>query len=396
MQVFAALLLDTYRQLNSQKLFWITLALSGLIVLGFACIGINENGITLLWFEVGSFGGAITSALMSPAQLYKQLFVSFGVGFWLSWLATILALVSTAGMIPSFIAGGAIELTLSKPVSRIKLFLYKFLMGLLFSALQVAVFSTACFLLIGIRGGDWQPKVFLAIPLVVLFFSYLFSLCALIGLVTRSTMAALLLTLLCWLGLFGLNATDAVMLQLKHVSLMQVENIPKRMEVQEREATRAYQVFWYQEQGLTKQQAEEQGKSPPPPTPDRLREINPRLASLTRDLDEARNDVDKWTMWSRLVFGVKTLFPKTSETTELLSRTLRKDLSPFRSDDQAEATADTPVELTNLSPREQRELERRIMQEIDSRSLWWVLGTSIVSELVILAICCVIFVRRDF
>jgi hypothetical protein len=396
MQVFAALLLDTYRQLNSQKLFWITLALSGLIVLGFACIGINENGITLLWFEVGSFGGAITSALMSPAQLYKQLFVSFGVGFWLSWLATILALVSTAGMIPSFIAGGAIELTLSKPVSRIKLFLYKFLMGLLFSALQVAVFSTACFLLIGIRGGDWQPKVFLAIPLVVLFFSYLFSLCALIGLVTRSTMAALLLTLLCWLGLFGLNATDAVMLQLKHVSLMQVENIPKRMEVQEREATRAYQVFWYQEQGLTKQQAEEQGKSPPPPTPDRLREINPRLASLTRDLDEARSDVDKWTMWSRLVFGVKTLFPKTSETTELLSRTLRKDLSPFRSDDQAEATADTPVELTNLSPREQRELERRIMQEIDSRSLWWVLGTSIVSELVILAICCVIFVRRDF
>jgi hypothetical protein len=396
MQVFAALLLDTYRQLNSQKLFWITLALSGLIVLGFACIGINENGITLLWFEVGSFGGAITSALMSPAQLYKQLFVSFGVGFWLSWLATILALVSTAGMIPSFIAGGAIELTLSKPVSRIKLFLYKFLMGLLFSALQVAVFSTACFLLIGIRGGDWQPKVFLAIPLVVLFFSYLFSLCALIGLVTRSTMSALLLTLLCWLGLFGLNATDAVMLQLKHVSLMQVENIPKRMEVQEREATRAYQVFWYQEQGLTKQQAEEQGKSPPPPTPDRLREINPRLASLTRDLDEARSDVDKWTMWSRLVFGVKTLFPKTSETTELLSRTLRKDLSPFRSDDQAEATADTPVELTNLSPREQRELERRIMQEIDSRSLWWVLGTSIVSELVILAICCVIFVRRDF
>ncbi|MFN5945769.1 MAG: ABC transporter permease [Phycisphaerae bacterium] len=395
MQAFSALLLDTYRQLNSQKLFWITLILSGVIVAGFAAIGINENGVTLLWFQIGSFGGALTSDLISPATLYKQMFVNFGVGFWLGWLATILALVSTAGMIPSFIAGGAIELTLSKPISRVKLFLYKFLMGLLFTALQVGVFSVACFLLIGIRGGDWQPKVFLAIPLVVLFYSYLFSICALLGLVTRSTMAALLLTLLCWLGLFSLNAADAVMLQLKHVSIMQSETLPKRIEVQEREATRGYTVLWYQEQGLTKEQAEAEGKTPPPPTRERLREINGRLLKLDADLSEAQDDIKKWTMWSRAVFAVKTVFPKTSETTELLSRTLRKDLSGFGGDADVDA-GEAPVELRNLSPREQRELQRRITEEIDSRSLWWVLGTSILSEALILAICCIIFARRDF
>lgn len=395
MQVFSALLVDTYRQLNSQKLFWITLVLSGLIVAGFAAIGINEKGVTLLWFDIGSFGGAVTSDLIPPATLYKQMFVSFGVGFWLAWLATILALVSTAGMIPSFIAGGAIELTLSKPISRVKLFLYKFIMGLLFTALQVGVFSIACFLLIGIRGGDWQPKVFLAIPLVVLFYSYLFSICALLGLITRSTMAALLLTLLCWLGLFSLNLADGMMLQFKHLSIMQAENLPKRIETQEKEATRAFNTFWYQEQGLTKEQAEAEGKTPPAPTRERLREINGRLATLEDDLSEAQADKRKWTFWSRAVFAVKTAFPKTSETTELLSRTLRKDLSPIGGDDEADAT-DAPIELGNMTPRERRELQRRMTEEIDSRSLWWVLGTSILSEAVLLAICCIIFARRDF
>lgn len=395
MKVFSALLVDTYRQLNSQKLFWITLILSGLIVAGFAAIGINEKGVTLLWFEIGSFGGAVTSDLIPPATLYKQMFVSFGVSFWLAWLATILALVSTAGMIPTFIAGGAIELTLSKPVSRVKLFLYKFLMGLLFTALQVGVFSLACFLLIGIRGGDWQPKVFLAIPLVVLFYSYLFSICALLGLVTRSTMAALLLTLLCWLGLFSLNVADGMMLQFKHLSAMQSESLPKRIEAQEKEATRAFNTFWYQEQGLTKEQAEAEGKTPPPPTRERLREINGRLAVLEDDLTEAQEDIKKWTMWSRVVFGVKTAFPKTSETTELLSRTLRKDLSPMGDNTEADAE-ETPIEIGNLSARERRELQRRITEEIDSRSLWWVLGTSILSEAILLAICCIIFARRDF
>ena len=34
-----ALLLDAYRELNAKKLFWITMILSGVIVLAFAAVG---------------------------------------------------------------------------------------------------------------------------------------------------------------------------------------------------------------------------------------------------------------------------------------------------------------------------------------------------------------------
>jgi hypothetical protein len=45
--------------------------------------------------------------------------------------------------------------------------------------LQVLVFSTASFLVIGLRGGSWEPGLFLAVPIVTLMFSYLFSVCVL-------------------------------------------------------------------------------------------------------------------------------------------------------------------------------------------------------------------------
>ena len=62
--------------------------------------------------------------------------------------------------------------------------------GLLFVALQVAIFATASYFVIGIRGGSWEPGVFLAIPLVVCFFSYLYAVSVFFGVLTRSTLAA--------------------------------------------------------------------------------------------------------------------------------------------------------------------------------------------------------------
>ena len=126
------------------------------------------------------------------------MFVGLGVGFWLSWLATILALVSTAGIFPRLIGSGVIDLFVSKPIGRLRLFMTEYLAGLLFVTLQVTVFSVASLLVIGLRGGVWEPGLLVAVPLVVCFFSYLFAVCVLLGLLTRSTVAALLLTLLFW------------------------------------------------------------------------------------------------------------------------------------------------------------------------------------------------------
>jgi len=394
-----ALLQDSYRQLNSQKLFWLTLFLSGLVVAGFASIGIDKNGISLLWFEVGDFGAGINSDLIPPDQLYKRIFANFGISFWLAWLATILALVSTAGMIPQFIASGAIELTLSKPIGRVRLFLTKFGVGLLFTTLQVAIFTTACFLVIGFRGKSWEPGVFLAIPLVVLFYSYLYSVCVLLGLITRSTIASLLLTLLFWLFLFGLNATDGIMLQLREVNAMRIEQLTTRIERLEAVAIKGIT----EDRARARREAAEgirDAEAPPlgegEPTREEIEQRDSRIAKMRTDLAKAKERAPQWQFWTRVVVAAKTVFPKTSETVSLLERRLLKDLNLKGDDEETARDPGNVISMGNMSRADQRQLTQRIEKVIKSRSVAWVIGTSIGFELVVLGIASWVFARRDF
>jgi hypothetical protein len=379
-----ALLLDAYRELNSKRLFWIALAISGLIVAAFAALGVTPTGVTILFWEVDvPFMDAVD---LTPERFYKLLFTNFGVGFWLAWLGSILALVSTAGMIPDFIASGAVELTLSKPISRVRLFLTKYLCGLLFVTLQVGVFSTASFLVIGIRGGVWEPGLFLAVPLVVIFFSYLFSVCALLGLLTRSTIASLLLTLLFWFFLFCLNAADVVVLQGREMNALRQELTLARIERMERSTAE-----------IIRRARVEDGHDDPdaPIAADELDKANPRLADARAALERARRQAPRWDLASRIVVGVKTVFPKTSETVQLIDRWIVEAarLERIPGDDVEPSTFRFGAPM---SQQEQRLLQARIEERLRGRNAWWVLGTSLIFEAMVLALACVVFVRRDF
>ena len=150
-----ALFIDSYRELSAKKIFWLTMGISGLIVLMIAAVGMSDDGsMTILWFETSLPLGDLG---LEKGVFYKVVFVNLGFRFWLAWGATILALASTAGIFPDFISGGAIDLALSKPIGRVRLLLTKYVASLLFVALQVAVFSLCAFLVIGIRGGAWEP-----------------------------------------------------------------------------------------------------------------------------------------------------------------------------------------------------------------------------------------------
>src|SRR4051812_24109175 len=99
-----ALLLDAYRELNSKKLFWITLALSGVMVVIFAAVGIDQRSMTFFSWHIPIPG--LNARTLPPPVFYMTAFSKWGVGFWLSWIASILALISTAGIVPDFISGG--------------------------------------------------------------------------------------------------------------------------------------------------------------------------------------------------------------------------------------------------------------------------------------------------
>lgn len=356
---------DAYRGLKARKMFWIVLVISFLVVASFGCLGISEKGLTLLAWELG-FGPNTRD--LSADVFYKSMFVGLGIGFWLSWVAAILALVSTAGIIPAFLAQGAVDLVLSRPISRGRLFLTQYAAGLMFVFLQITIFCVASFLVIGLRGGAWEPGIFIAVPLVVCFFSYLFSICVLLGVLTRSTVAALLLTLVFWGLLAGLHMADTTLLMVTEL------NRQEQTRVQEQIDATTAQV-----------EAPDGGDQGSSSTGDERSDLKQKLADLHRQNDSAAGGVRKLQVAHRIIYSAKTFLPKTSETVDLLERTLI-------------STAELPSVQSGDNPvrAAQARAAQYVAQRMRTRSAVWIIGTSLAFEAVVLALGAWVFCRRDF
>jgi len=395
-----ALLIDAYRELNAKKLFWIVLILSGIFVLAMACLGNDAKGLTILVWHIDlPFAG--TNVISRP-MFYKILFLFAGINVWLTWAATGLALISTAGIIPDFIGSGSIELALSKPIGRVRLFLTKYMTGLLFVAMQVTVFCAGTFLVLGFRGGEWSWRLFLGIPIVLVFFSYLYCVCALIGLLTRSTIAALLLTVLFWLMIFLVHTAEATVLQFKvrydMAATLQAGRLTEKASALEE---------------LRSQRARLDASPPPsgesPPTEleqekaklaldVKITSASETYAAREKKLESTRGTQRSLTIAHSILFGTKTVMPKTAETIALLSRWLiskeeAEKLLPDPPPDSQRSPFSEPERDIRVSERDIQKEMQRIIRE---RSLGWVVGTSVVFELVILCMAAWIFRRRDF
>lgn len=379
-----ALFLDAYRELNAKKMFWITLVISTLIVGAFAIVGINAKGITVLWFE---FPTMLNTQLVPKDTFYKLLFSGFGVGYWLNWLGIILALVSTAGIIPDFVAGGSVDLYLSKPISRLRLFLTKYLTGLVFVAMQVSFFTVACFILVGVRAGAWELKMFLAIPVCLLVFSYLFSICALLGLVTRSTVAALLLTILFWLLIFGVDTSAHFLLMNNLAGKIETESYQNQFSYSDKELAMIKERLTTDKNAPAQLQAAQT----------RRRELEDKK----RASDPTRQNIN--TAYS-LFEHVQNIFPKTGQTSALLERWLKLDtkgLEEERLERRDRHRAAKGGWFSGFGNRtEVRFDDSEVVRELDditeSRSAVKIIGSSLIFEAVILALSCWIFARRDY
>lgn len=90
------------------------------------------------------------------------------------------------------------------------MFLYKYLAGMLFVMLQATLFFGLTFLVMGLRWGIWAPGYLLCIPLLVLLFSYVYCVSVLVAVRTRSTLAAVLLSLGAWVAFAFIHQAPGV------------------------------------------------------------------------------------------------------------------------------------------------------------------------------------------
>ena len=349
-----AIFLDAYRDLNSRKLFWLALALSLLGVLLVGSVGIDATGVSVLWFHIDS--QFVNTGFITPGTFYKIIFQNLGINVWLTWLAAILALISTASIVPELLASGSIDMMLSKPISRTRLFLTRWVTGLFFAAIQAAVFVIASFLVIGIRGRAWEPELFVAVPAVVVFFSYLYCFCALVGVLTRSTVASLLLTLVFWLGVFALQEGEQFVNRGRIASSMEIKALDALIESRLAKNAEA--------------------------------DVDP----LRTELEAARRASERWNQLYWPAYAVVTVLPKTNETTDWLQRRLVARAS-FRPPPDEEST----LNFFGSTRVKRRDFQQAVFDDAESRKgAWWVIGTSLGFEAAMLGACVWLFRRRDF
>lgn len=379
-----ALTVDAVRELRARRLFWVTMVISLIAVGVFAGLDITDRGLVIFGYQTGTspFNEVFNTSFMSRTFFYKLAFFAFGFGAWLSWASMILALISTAHIYPDFVQSGSIELSLSKPVGRLRLFLTKYALGLLFVCLQTVVFSAAALAVIGWRTGEWDLRLFWSVPLIMLIFSYLFSVCVLVGLVTRSQMSALLFTGVVFFVTFLSHTIEQGLLQNRVTDEVGLA---------------------LNESGLEKRQAELAELQRPLPEGASAAEREERQEDIARKQEQVerwREGVEQATASAqtardvhRVAMGVKTFLPKTNETLDLLAGLILDEGEMDRFVTRPRRNRDKQIGAASVSDRLVRTEVRRVMQQRDE---WWILGTSLAFEACVLGVAAWVFCRRDF
>lgn len=149
-------------------------------------------------YEISVLFGAWKGRLEISLAFFLTL-VEIGVadhiaGFW----GVILAIIFTAGFVPGMLQKGTLDLLLAKPVSRPLVLLTKYAGGLFYALIPALALIGGCWLVISFRSGFWNFGFLSSIGVLVVIFAVLYAFTVLTGVLFRSTIASVLLTIGLW------------------------------------------------------------------------------------------------------------------------------------------------------------------------------------------------------
>lgn len=121
-------------------------------------------------------------------------------------IGLLIAILVTANMIPETFQSGTLNLLLSKPVSRWGMYIAKFIGGCVFVTLCTSYLFVGFWAWLGLGMGVWDRAILLSIPLYVIVFAIYFSVSALVGLMWRSAIVSVILTLMFWALCFAIGS----------------------------------------------------------------------------------------------------------------------------------------------------------------------------------------------
>lgn len=195
MRAVIAIAYDTLTLLCRRRLFWLNVWLSVLVVLVVASMSCGMEG----WSAGFGLKSWPSAYLIHGSTWETTLFygvVRRALQWWVAGAAPLLALFSMASVVPKTLKGGQAALLFTKTRGRSEVLLGRFTGGLAFAAIPAMICVTGLFLTLGWRLSVWEPRLFLAIPFALLFFAVLSAVTVMLGVLTKSASASLVVTLI--------------------------------------------------------------------------------------------------------------------------------------------------------------------------------------------------------
>jgi hypothetical protein len=168
--------------------------------------GIKSEGVDPLGGDELSLGfGAFTVSTNRGREDSVRFLQVWLAGLVAGTAGIFLAIIWTAGFLPTFLDPNHATVLLAKPVPRWSLLLGKILGVLTFVFLQTTFFVLGTWLALGISTGVFDARYLFAIPVLLLHFAVFYSFSAMLAVWTRSTVVCVFGTLLFWVVCWGMN-----------------------------------------------------------------------------------------------------------------------------------------------------------------------------------------------
>jgi hypothetical protein len=165
-----------------------------------------REGIPIIQGEMSLGFGALPAIEINRGREDAVRTLQFQLVGWVAdAFGLLLALVWTAGFLPTFLEPAAVTVLLAKPLPRWSLLTGKILGVLTFVGLQVFLFIGLTWLALGLRTGVWIANYWLCLPLLLIHFAVFYSFSAMLAVSTRSTVACVFGSIFFWLICWAMN-----------------------------------------------------------------------------------------------------------------------------------------------------------------------------------------------
>ena len=193
MKVLAANIEDVMREAAARWTLIAYFCLSSLFILIFA-FAVNLDIVDGALAGAKLFGNNVN--MRGDSVNIEKLVLGFETGFsgFLYFLCTFLAIFATAHLVPRMQEKGTVDLYLSRPVSRTKLILSRYIAGLLLAASNIIYLIGSMWLIVMWKTHVVHPRFLMAGVIIMFVVACLLAFAFLVGVVTSSTAVSIMTT----------------------------------------------------------------------------------------------------------------------------------------------------------------------------------------------------------